>query len=295
MLGSVNALSIILVLNAAGAALSQTPSYQTSLFDATWTPIGGGAYQVSTSAENYAYEVWERPVEDSKWSISADTITTTGKYYAYGDLQQAGFGLDAIYLYASFTSAGDFIHEVGQSPTFVGLKARYNFYFGVAGDSTKQFLLTIDDGSSVGTGSFGSIGKVYQDANGNVLGSGLTITLDSSGGAEQGLSDGFEAEIATGSMLARRTGTTIELAVPYASLGLNASDFSQLAYAYAGLTTSNPSSPTNLFVNDQFSAAAGSGVEYDTLALVPEPGSSVLALSGALILFGISRRREPCA
>lgn len=250
---------------------------------------------MSTSAENYAYEVWERPVEDSKWSISDGMITTTGKYYAYGDLQQAGFGLDATYLYASFTSVGDFIDEVGQSPTFVGLKARYNFYFGVTGDLTKQFLLTIADGSSVRTSSFGSIGKVYRDANGDALGSGLTITYDSSGGAEQGLSNGFESEIATGSLLARRTGTTIELAVPYASLGLNAADFSMLAYAYAGLATSNPSSNTDLFANDQFSARAGSGVEYDTLALVPEPGSAVLTLSGALMLFGISRRRTPSA
>jgi hypothetical protein len=153
-------------------------------------------------------------VEDSKWSISGGLITTTGKYYAYGDLQQAGFGLDATYLYASLTSVRDFIHEVGQSPGVVGLKARYSFYFGVTSDLTKQFLLTIDDGSAVGTSAFGSIGKIYQDANGNALGSGLTNTYDSSGGAEQALSDGFEAEIAAGSLFARRTGTTIELAVP---------------------------------------------------------------------------------
>ena len=244
---------------------------------------------MSTSAENYALEVWERPVEDSKWSISGSTITTTGKYYAYGDLQQAAYGLDATYLYASITAVGDFIGEVGQSPSTVGLKARYNFYFGLGTDPTDRFLLNIDDGSAVATGSFSSLGKVFQDANGDALGAGLSVTYDSSGGAESG-TNGFESEIAAGQLLSRRTGNTIEMAIPLASLGLTSGDFSQVNFMYAGLATSNPSSPTDIFANDAYSATPGSGVEFDTLSLVPEPGSALTVLAGMVTLL-LQRRR----
>jgi hypothetical protein len=271
------------------AGLAQTPVYQYTRYDPTWTHIGGGVYTMSASAEYYPWEVWERPLEDGKWTTNAVTYTTTGKYYAYADLQEGSFGYDSTWLYVKFVSAGAFIHEVGKSPEAHLLNARYNFYFQATGVATNRFLLNVPDGSAISTGGFSPVGKVYQDANGNVLGSGLTVTYDSSGGAEKNLTDGFEKEILPGELVGRRSGTTVELALRYTGLGLTSSSFNSLPFAYIGLAVSNPSSNNDIFANDEFPFAAGFGVEYDTL-IVPEPSAAILFLCGTTGLL-VRRRR----
>ena len=55
------------------------------------------------------------------------------------------------------------------------------------------------------------------------------------------------------------------------SIGLTQADLDDLSYMYLAIGISNPSSPQDLFANDHFSAAFGSGVEYDTMHLLPEP------------------------
>ena len=192
------------------SACLAAPVYDVTVSDATWTPIGGGVYEASTSSEDYANEIWERSVEDGKVTLSGGIMTTTGKYYAYGDLAEGSFGSDSTYLYARFVTVGDFYQEPGLSPQTQGLKGKYVFYFGLDGDPTQQYVLSIDDGSSVSDSGFASAGKVYQDSNGDVPGSGLNVTYDSSGGAES-FSNGFDAELSTAVMLARRSGTTLEM------------------------------------------------------------------------------------
>ena len=278
-------LLLIAALLALAPVCLAAPTYDVMRADATWTHIGGGVYEVSTGAEDYANEVWERSAEDGKITLSGSTMTTTGKYYAYGDLAEGSVGSDATYLYAQFITVGDFFQEPGSSPQVQGLKGKYLVYFGLAGDPTKQYALVIDDGTSVNDSGFASAGKVYQDSNGDVPGAGVNATYDSSGGAESS-SDGFENELSAATLLARRSGLTLEMELELASIGLSEADLADLSYMYLAIGISNPSSPQDLFANDHFSAAFGSGVEYDTLHLIPEPGTALLL---ALGLLGLAR------
>ena len=270
------------------SACLAAPVYDVTVSDATWTPIGGGVYEVSTSTEDYANEIWERSVEDGKITLSGGTMTTTGKYYAYGDLAEGSFGSDSTYLYARFVTVGDFFQEPGSSPQTQGLKGKYAFYFGIDGDPTQQYALSIDDGSSVSDSGFASAGKVYQDANGDVPGSGLNVTYDSSGGAESS-SNGFDTELSAAVLLARRSGTTLEMELELSSIGLTQADLDDLSYIFLGVGISNPSSAQDLFANDHFPSAFGSGVEYDTLFINPEPGTALLLGLG---LLGLAVRRN---
>jgi len=80
-------------------ASAQSPVYHHSFTDDVWSPAGGGAFRAPVSSEIYSNEIWERSVEDGKWVESGGYRTTTGKYYAYGDLSSAALGYDEHYLY----------------------------------------------------------------------------------------------------------------------------------------------------------------------------------------------------
>ncbi len=283
----------IAVFLAFAPACLAAPVYDQTYTDDTWTNIGGGVYQVSTAAEDYENEVWERSAEDGKITLSGGTMTTTGKYYAYGDLAEGSFGSDSIYLYGRFVAVGDYFQEPGKSPDVQGLKGKYYLYFGVDGDPTNQFVLIIDDGTAVSDAGFADAGKVYQDANGDVPGSGLNVTYDSSGGGEASLSDGFESEISSANLQAQRSGLTLEMQLELSTIGLIQADLDDLSYMYLAIAISNPSSAQDLFANDEFSAAFGSGIEYDSLHL-PEPSTGSLVLVG-LVLIGCARRSRPRA
>ena len=92
---------------------------------------------------------------------------------------------------------------------------------------------------------------------------------------------------------ATRTGTTLEMELDLASIGLTQGDLTNLAYMYIAVGISNPSAPQDLFANDSFSAAFGSGVEFDTLLLSPEPGTASLLGLGLVGLAWLRRRSGP--
>ena len=272
------------------------PAYGSDQADATWTPLGGGVYQVDTSAENYAEELWERSIEDNKWTTSGGVHTTTGKYYAYGDITTTTYTFDDDFLYLSVTTAGDFTDDGGSISTS-GLKGHYYYYFG---RGSERYALNIDDGSSLGSSWDSGYIKLYEDSNVDLLGSGIAVTYDDTGGNEANISDGYENEI-SGTIFARAdTAThTVEMALGLAGLGWTEMDFYDAEFSMVGIAVSNPSSVTNLFANDEFPFASGSGVEYDTVALsispaaVPEPGVASLVLIAAMVSCARRSRRPP--
>jgi hypothetical protein len=288
---------LVAIAMTACPSLAQSPVYHQSFTDHVWSPVGGGAFRAEVVAEDYANELWERPVEDAKWVESGGYRTTTGKYYAYGDLSAAALGYDNQYLYLSFTTVGSFVQNVGEGPIDSGLKAQYYMYFGVGDDPDKRYLVNLGNGSSVNAGGFTQIGKLYHDANQDLFGSGLLHTYDSTGGLEKDLSDGFESEIGSALVYSRSNGlNTIEMALDLASAGLNQSQVANLGFLYFAAATSNPSGPGDLFAHDEFREAPGQGQEYDTLGAitilsVPEPSSSMLSAAAVVLLLAKRRRK----
>lgn len=287
--------NVLTALVLADPALAQSATYLHTYTDDVWAPVGGGAYQAAVSTEDYSNELWERSVEDGKWVESGGFRTTTGKYYAYGDLSTAQLGYDDLYLYLSFTTVGGFVQQVGEGPVDVGLGAQYFMYFGVGNDTSKRYMVNLGNGTSVNVGSYTQIGKLYHDANEDLFGSGMGNTYDSTGGTEKDLTDGFEFEIGSAGVYSRSNGVdTIEMALDLASVGLTLSDVSNLGFLYFGAATSNPSAQTDIFAHDEFQEAPGQGQEYDTLGAitlysVPEPSTALLSVAGLFLV--LARRR----
>jgi len=199
-----------------------TPIYEPGQADPTWAPIGGGVYQVPTSAEDYNAELWERSIEDDQWTTSGGTHTTTRKYYSYGDIATVTYTFDDDFLYLSVAVVGDFTDD-GGSISSSGLKGHYYYYFG---NGTERYALSIDDGSSHGSGWSSSSIKLYEDGNVDLLGSGIGVTYDDTGGNESDISDGYENEISATIFARADTAThTVEMALGLADLGWSELNF----------------------------------------------------------------------
>lgn len=283
-----------------------TPVYQNPTGDAFWTEVGSsGQWQVATDAEDWVNEIWERPAEDNKWTDIGGNIRRTnsdGKYYAYGDLTFADFGVGNSmgddYLFVRWDVNGDFEQVPGSSTSFQGLKSHYYFYFEVAGELSRAVEVNSGVGLDPNFGDPNNLGivNVLTDTNDDVPGSGINVTGE--GG------DSHEDSAVAGEV--RANGLTLEVAVLLSDLGLKQNgmgftlaDFANMTYAFAGTAVSNPSSPgTDLFANDFFNGnVQGQGVEYDTvrfnvaLAFVPEPASMIFGLA-VVSLSGYQLRRR---
>ncbi len=290
-----------LALMGSTAMAAITPVYQVTENDATWTHMGSGVYTVPTSAEDYANEVWERPIQDDKWSDAGGTRTsgTTddgGEYWAYADLASASWGvgssMGADYLFVRWEVVGDFKHIAGETnPVTEGLKGHYYFYARPAGG--EAFAIEVNDATGLDadfddSDNDGKV-KIYNDLDGDVSGSGVTVTQE--GG------NSFGDSTVAGEVRADDVTFVVEVAVELSDLGLTLGDFTAaLDWAYAGVAVSNPSDPnSDLFVNDFFPEAPGSGAQYDSVrlgTLIPEPASAaLLGLAAGLPLLG--RRRRP--
>ncbi len=295
--------------------------------DCTWEDTtGSGDYQtIGANCEDYSIELWERPVEDNKWedvSGGADdgkrrlSDGDGGKYYGYADLAAGKAGTDGAWVYIQWTSNARFIHIEGKSSPEGSpeLKGKYTFYFKGAEKYATAFYVDSAE-STIGTsGSYTSDSalKVFQSRDGkDPPGTGITQTYDNSN--DENDSTGHEATIIQGDesgnpirarIIDLDGGTnyrTVEVAVLLSEIdGYTAADFAvttdgtlgNLDYFYLGIAESNPSSTTDLFANDEFTEAIGSGVEYDTLAVagpaIPEPATLCLLALGAL---AVMRRR----
>ena len=293
-------IAMVFVLSQSQSAFAaMIPVYQVNGNDATWTETANqGEYTVPTSAEDYANEIWERPVQDNEWSDSGGTRTSSKMYYAYGDLKFAAWGvgtnaMDGMdYLFVQWAVVGDFQHEFGKSKEDKLLEAHYYFYAEPAGK--RAFAVEVPSGKDLGS-DFGDVtGKVniYEEVTeGDVPGTGITIT-------EEG-GDSFGNVQVKGEGRTNTSTFVTEVAVKLSDLGLVLSDFDTPSdYAYAGVAVSNPSSPdTDLFANDHFSETKGFGQEYDTIRLgtnIPEPSTAVLGALGllALLVYGWQNRHQ---
>ncbi len=272
------------------------PVYQQADTDATWTHQGGGVYTVPSSAEDYANEIWERPVQDPDWSDDGTTRTSLKIYYAYGDLKAGAWGIGTSgtvnddtstdYLFVQWEVVGAFQHEVDKDAESKLLEAHYYFYAEPAGKDA--IAIEVPSGKDLGA-DFGDVaGKVniYEEENGGAPVTAITVT-------EEG-GDGFHNAQPKGEGRTNTSTFVTEVAVKLSGYGLTLADFdTDVDYAYIGVAVSNPSgADTDLFANDHFPDAKGSGQEYDTMrmgTLVPEPATmSLLALGGLAIL----RRRR---
>ena len=289
-------LCIVAVLSVASplALSAPVPVYSIEATDVQWTQIGTtGVYTAPTWAEDYTTESWERPIEDDKWSDSDGTRTSNGKYYGYIDLVSSKYGVDDDYLYVSITVATDFVQEPGKNPDIKGLEGKYFFYFETAAVD-QRFMLLIDSGKDLGSTFSTGSAKVYLDEEGTpVPGAGITVTYDDDNN-EQNAS--FDNEASDYVLEARANGLEMEMALELSSVGLEKADFDEILWMYAAGGVSNPSSISLMFVNDHFSEAKGSGVEYDSLSLgdgipIPEPATMSLLALGGLAMIRRKRRK----
>ena len=288
-------LALLSVHVASGDTISVTPvySYNETEPAAVESATEPGVYTTPTSGEVYDMEIWERPFEDGKWSDSGGVRTSSGKYYAYNDIISSSFGWDDDYMYVSFTSAGDFIHEAGKDdPDTVGLEGQYYTYFSTDPNGVGGFLIQLDKGKDAPPDTFSNEkGKVYYDLNMDVGGpGGLSVT-------EEGTGFTFENELDDEAVYVRRLGTTtVEFAVDFDKVnmptdyGLNPSYLGNLAFMRTAIATSNPSGLSDLITNDAYPEAQGSGVEFDSVFFsLPEPSVALFLLCGVL---GLSCQRK---
>lgn len=256
-------LSIVIFFLPVSAAPTNAPNYTVTVKDAQWTEVSQGVYQTATSNENYSAEKWERPVEGDKFTDSGGIRTTTGKYYAYGDITEGQFAIDNDYLYVSIAVAGDFLHVPEEDVDQQGLKGIYYVYFDT-GDPGEQFVMQLSDGSGLGSSFSTGDGKVYGPDFGNEY-------------------DGYV-------LWARANGLLLEFALDLSSLDLVPEDFEQLSWLYAGVAVSNPSSADLLPLMNTSDGQNpdGKSIEFDTLVggplSIPEPSSTVLLSAGCVCL-----------
>jgi len=287
---------------AAMAVLAVNPAYEHHQQDYTWELVDQGRYKAPISAvEDYANELWERPIEDGKFSQSVvdDVVwwTSTGKYYGYGDLKQAAYAFDDQFIYVQIEVVGGFVVEPGKSPDFgVGLKGRYYYYFG---NGDNRFAINIDNGTSLSSSWSGSGVKMYRDGIGDsAYGSGFDKNYDNTPSNNEKDFTSFSQEITNlVDLYGRRNNvnSTVELALRISSLsiyGWALEDFFSLDFSIIGVAVSNPSSVSDLFANDNFRQAPGQGQEYDTmfLEIIPEPGTGLL-LAVSTVWYLARRRR----
>jgi hypothetical protein len=281
------------------ALASIIPAYQFSEDDHTWTHQGNGVYTVPTAAESYPDEIWERPIEDNKWTETATTRTSTGKYYGFGDLKSAQFGvgtnaMDGMdYLFINWQVVGGFVQDGNSIDSGVGLKGHYYFYFEVPNKTPRAVEVTDATGLANQFGHSNNLGKVKVFAAGatsEVYGTSIQVTEENGVGFSNG------TESVAGEVRADTATSVVEAAVKLSSLGLVLSDFATINWAYAGNAVSNPSSvKTDLFANDEFRYAPGQGQEYDTVRFnttdIPEP-SSIALIAFGLMIAGMNRRNR---
>ena len=302
------------------ATVTLTPSYSHFAADYTWEDNGGGIFTVPTDASDYPNEVWERPVESGKWSDSAPTRTleSGGKYFAYNDIESAAFGWDNDYLYARITVVDGSTWDGSSYDTGVGYKGHYYIYFSQSSQGANGWIMELDSGTSLSgsqtnnspldefnpvSSSYTNIPtSLFHDANGDVGGTGLNNTFDSTGGSEADDSDGFKQEI-TGNdgkapVYVRRDGDTVHFALKFSDVpdldGNYLQNMDPDSLLRFGVATSNPSAPNgDILANDEFTEAQGGDTTYDTVGLaIPEPASSTLLIL-ALASLSFRRQRQP--
>ena len=261
--------------------------------------MGGGTYTVPTSAEDYTNEIWERPVKDGTYTDAGGTRThSVGEYFGFGDLKSAKFGagtsMGIDYFFAQWEVIGGF-KDVGGTKDFgEGLKGHYYAYFETVGATPRAVEVTSGTALS-GTFATGAVNTFIAASDSAIYGTGITVTGES---GNDSFSTGTK-DSSSGFGRADTVTSIVEVAVPLSTLGLTLADFTSgnILWAYAGVAVSNPSSiETDIFANDEFAEAPGSGQEYDTLrfniAQVPEPTSLAMMGLAAAAGCGLQFRRR---
>jgi hypothetical protein len=252
-------------------ALAQDPPiYLFDSDDPTWVENGAGtSFSVTPISENYANELWERPTEADKTSNVGGSKVTTGKYYAYSDLQYGAWGYGNVggtdYLFIKWDVVGGYDKEPGKAAdTGVGYKGHYYFYAKLPGK--KGFLIEITDASKFSS-SYGD------DDN-------LKVWLEETEDDATDTTEGYKSSSDPSSSEGRQNGTVMEVAIAFSDIpGYTLADFTggTAEYAHVGAAVSNPSAASDVHANANFPNDHNNGVEYDTI-LMDNPIASSLTV-----------------
>lgn len=253
-----------------------TPVYDVTFDDAVtadnaFARSGGGrGWTIDGGADVYQTDVYERPTAQTFQVVrGADGVQrfAAAEYYQNLDIVRASAGFDANHLYVSIKLAGlsKLTQDGGASAE--GLKYRYGFRLSTAADGGGGLLVTAEQPGEKNPTFGGQAVYAHRDANGDVGGTGLSVTKQDRPAEVNG--NGYERVVAADgrgmvgqqvvwARVSPADPTVVEFALDYKAFGYTADQLESLAYlqfeANKGLQD-----PANYLWNDEYTQSeAGS-------------------------------------
>ncbi|MCI0704876.1 MAG: hypothetical protein L0241_27775 [Planctomycetia bacterium] len=253
------------------------PTYTVTFADAITTDnefMGADGKQywtVDSGADSYQTDMYERPTSQTYEVVQAADGTwqfAASEYFSNLDIVEGRAGFDDTYLYVSIKLAGLTKETSDGKSTDEGLVYRYGFRLALEADGGGGLLVVADQPELKNGTQFGREGTfIYRDTNGDVGGTGLSVTKQDRQAEVDG--NGYERVLASDGRLSNgqqvlwvrvspTDPTVVEFALKYQAVGLTATDLQNLPYlefeANKGLQD-----PGNYAWNDEYTKSeAGS-------------------------------------
>jgi hypothetical protein len=227
------------------------PVYTATFADAVtidneFTGADGKHYwTIDSGADQYQNDTYERPTVQTFKVVPAAggaQFFATGEYYANLDIVEGRAGFDETFLYVSVRMAGLTRHTSDGAVTTEGLVYQYGFRMALEADGGRGLLVVADQPelkNKPNTGFAGLGTFIYRDANGDVGGTGRSVTKQDRE-AEVG-GNGYERVVASDGRTSNgrqvlwvrinpADPTVVEFALDYQAVGLTEADLRALPY-----------------------------------------------------------------